>query len=214
VGNSARSWGGGAWGGTLYNCTIVSNTASMGGGAMGTDSFHIHDNCLVYNSIIYYNNAVLSAPNGENATQYDCCTPTPGPVAQDTITDPPQFVDPASGNYRLLSTSPCIDAGNNTRIPSATDLDGNPRVARAAIDMGAYEFQGGPTLAITSGPPPDKITLAWPAWASNFTLQAQSGPQSTNSWTNVVGTPILINNQNTLSLPADETLKLFRLHSQ
>jgi predicted outer membrane repeat protein len=213
AGNSGGYEGGGAWGGTLYNCTIVSNSAALASGGAATNHLRANGNCVLYNCIAYFNTAP-SAPNAENASQYYCCTPTPGVNAQNIITAPPQFVHPASGNYRLLATSPCIDAGNSTYTPSATDLDGNPRVARAAIDMGAYEFQGGPSLAIRPGPPPDKVTLAWPTWASNFTLQAQSGPQFTNSWTNVVGTPILINNQNTLSLPADETLKLFRLQSQ
>jgi hypothetical protein len=67
----------------------------------------------------------------------------------------PLFVDPDSGDFRLLPDSPCIDAGDNTAVPDGidTDLDGNPRVVDdpdtvdtgygdpPLVDMGAYEFQ-------------------------------------------------------------------------
>ena len=56
------------------------------------------------------------------------------------ITDYPQFIDPGSGNYRLLKSSPCINAGANASwMTSAYDLDGNDRILNDIVDMGAYE---------------------------------------------------------------------------
>jgi len=50
----------------------------------------------------------------------------------------------AGGDYRLASTSPCIDAGDADVVGATgdADLDGQPRSAGAAVDMGAYETQG------------------------------------------------------------------------
>jgi hypothetical protein len=60
----------------------------------------------------------------------------------------PLFRAPASGDYRLVWTSPCIDAGDNGMFPSdALDLDRHARVIDGNLDafersdMGAFEFQ-------------------------------------------------------------------------
>ena len=49
----------------------------------------------------------------------------------------------STGDYRLSSQSPCIDAGdpNYTTDPNALDLAGQPRIADGRVDVGAYEFQ-------------------------------------------------------------------------
>jgi hypothetical protein len=52
------------------------------------------------------------------------------------------FTDPVRGDYHLLPSSLCINAGDPDYIaaPNETDLDGLPRVIGGRIDMGAYEF--------------------------------------------------------------------------
>ena len=69
----------------------------------------------------------------------------------------PMFVNPGSGDYRLMAGSPCIDAANSSAVPEDinTDLDGNPRFIEdpntpdtglgpcPIVDIGAYEFQDG-----------------------------------------------------------------------
>lgn len=46
------------------------------------------------------------------------------------------------GDYHLLETSPCVDAGDPDYIPgpNENDLGGSPRVTGCAVDMGAYEY--------------------------------------------------------------------------
>jgi hypothetical protein len=153
VGNSAHyerlgpsempgGYGGGAYGGTLYNCTLTGNA---GGGA---------GQSTLYNCIVYFN----TSTSGANYANYDsslstlnCCCTTPMPAnGIGNITNAPLFVDYANGNLRLQSNSPCINAGNNAYVTTATDLDGNPRITDAHVDMGAYEFMSTP--AIVEGP--------------------------------------------------------------
>ena len=57
----------------------------------------------------------------------------------------PGFKRPLHGNYRLLSTSPCVDAGLALAWMTAErlDLSGKARVAGAAPDIGCHERQPG-----------------------------------------------------------------------
>jgi hypothetical protein len=84
------------------------------------------------------------------------------------IDSDPLFVDPDGADdeagtldddLRLSTSSPCIDAANNDLVPMdiTTDLDGHPRLVDdpftddtglgdcLIVDMGAYEYQDGPT---------------------------------------------------------------------
>ena len=139
--NSAES-GGGAVGGTLYNCSIFGNTAFESGGGV----YALWSPCTLYNSIVFFNDAPSGANHSGVTFNYSCTTPSPGGAGN--IADEPQFVNVGSGNYRLQSNSPCINRGiNQSWMTSAMDLDGNPRLyAGGVVDMGAYEFQGIPTL--------------------------------------------------------------------
>jgi len=150
TGNFATNSGGGAYASTLNNCTLVGNSAGSGGGAYWSTL----NNCIVYSN---------TAADGANYT-YDstllnyCCT-TPQPDTWQSIgniTNAPQFVNQASGNLRLQSNSPCINAGNNSYLTNyyftnLFDLDGLPRIVRGTVDIGAYEFQG----------PGSVISYAW-----------------------------------------------------
>ncbi len=54
----------------------------------------------------------------------------------------PRFVFPGGGDFHLLADSPAIDAGLDT-LPGGlpvTDVEGNPRLNGAHVDIGAYEY--------------------------------------------------------------------------
>ena len=131
TGNSANQ-GGGASGGALYNCTLIGNSVSgdfgYGGGTYEG---------MLYNCIVYYNTAT-NGPNFYSGTLNYCCT-TPDPGGVGNITNDPLF-NYAGGNLRLQSNSPCVNTGiNQDWMAGSTDLDGNPRIRRSRVDMGAYE---------------------------------------------------------------------------
>ncbi|MBI3850216.1 MAG: hypothetical protein HY298_07990 [Verrucomicrobia bacterium] len=162
AGNSA-TFGGGAYGGTLYNCTLMDNSATDGGGAKAATL----NNCTVVdnvawdsgggvasstlaNSIVAYN-AAWTDPNYAASTLDYCCTSPLPTGGRGNITLPPQFVHYPNGNLRLQSNSACINAGHNAYVSSTTDLDGLPRIVSGTVDIGAYEFQG----------PSSVISYAW-----------------------------------------------------
>ncbi len=129
--------GGGAKDSTLVNCTVVSNTGFWGGGVRGGTMI----NCIVYG------NTATNDPNWKDVFFTNCCT-TPLPAGANNITNNPQFVDAVAGDYRLAAGSPCIEAGENAFAIGLRDLDGNPRIVNAMVDMGAYEYQDGTHLVI------------------------------------------------------------------
>jgi PKD repeat protein len=167
VGNSAQ-YGGGADGSqvacTLNNCVLTRNTAYYGGGARSC----FLNNCTVAansatnsgggefggtltNCIVYYNSAP-AMPNFSGGYMTACCTtPAFAGGGPGNMTNNPVFLNLAGGDFHLQANSPCINAGNNSAVTGAADLDGNPRISGGTADMGAYEFQN----------PASIISYAW-----------------------------------------------------
>ncbi|MCA9997412.1 MAG: hypothetical protein KDE56_16750, partial [Anaerolineales bacterium] len=132
---------------TLNNATVYGNQASASGGGL-----YMNGMFSIANSIFGSNTASTSNPDlyiwsGPSNWSYSII---PGRSGTGMINANPQFED-ADGadnilgtiddNFRLLETSPAIDAGNNSAVPvNARDLDSNPRIMNSTVDMGAYEF--------------------------------------------------------------------------
>ncbi len=143
-GNACAGDGGGVGvgSGVLENCTVVFNTANRGGGVFGGE---------VRNGIVYYNRAATATNLYGGSVSYSCATPPASGAGNLSV--PPGL----SGyrNWRLVPSSPCIDAGSFSFAASDYDLDGDPRVWGGGVDMGCDEFYlpglGGPlSVAVES----------------------------------------------------------------
>jgi hypothetical protein len=129
VGNTSASDGAGLDSVTAVNCTVVSNVCTgSGGGIFGGTA---------RNSIVTGNSPSEFAVLG--TTEYTC-SPALIHGVDGNITNPPAFVNPGAGDYRLTVGSPCLDAGFNGYASGATDLDDAPRIMNLVVDMGAYEL--------------------------------------------------------------------------
>src|SRR6185369_6670119 len=125
--NFATTNGDGAFASTLVNCTVVSNSAFADSGVYnGTLR-----NCIVYDN---------AGSNWFAASLNYCCT-VPLPSGPGNFTNAPMLVDEVNGDFRLQSTSPCINSGNNLYVAVTNDLDGNPRLVGGTVDLGACEYQ-------------------------------------------------------------------------
>ena len=144
--NACGTHGGGVFmtGGMLLNDTIVYNEATdQGGGVWGGQVF----NCIAFFNKAYNGTNVYNTVN----VGYSCTAPlASGPG---NISSPPGLA--GYRNWRLVPSSPCIDAGSFSLASGDYDLDGDPRVWGGGVDMGCDEFYlpglGGPlSVAVES----------------------------------------------------------------
>jgi len=113
---------------TLTNVTITNNAANQEGGGIYLDG----SNLTLTNSIIWDNiqeSISLSNENGESIIIYSDIEG--GWEGEGNIDLDPLFFNPDSGDYSLMETSPCIDAGI---------IIGDMEYFCTTPDMGAYEF--------------------------------------------------------------------------
>jgi hypothetical protein len=163
LGGALAGYGGAAYGSVLNMCLVISNVASWTGGGV---SYGLLNNCtltgnsakpgvggahnsLLNNCISYYNagntrtvdncyNAYSSA--FDLSVNFCCTTPMPG-SGIGNFTNAPLLVDLAGRDFHLQTNSPCINAGANAYVTSATDFDGKARITGGTVDVGAYEFE-------------------------------------------------------------------------
>lgn len=177
--NAATTGGGGIYclnnsSSKVINNTFVNNTATQGGAVYSnTASPLLANNVMTFNSSGVYKTTASGSPTlrrndvyGNTAYNYSGITNPTG--TNGNISVDPRFIRKAGagadgtwgttdddyGDLRLMTVSPCIDAGSNADVPSGilTDLAGLSRFiddpampdtgsgTAPIVDMGAYEM--------------------------------------------------------------------------
>ena len=146
VGNAASIDGGGVRLGdalgtvypTLVNNTVADNATGSGSGVIVNGSGTRTYNNVITDGVECVGTVGLLHSN--NASSFTgTCSGAAG--INGNLSQPPMFINPATGNYALHQGSPSIDAGDNG-APSIPDSDirGIGRIVNGTIDQGAYEF--------------------------------------------------------------------------
>jgi len=147
----------------LLNCTFYGNTSPVFD-TPPTNSTESPDGSRVYSSGSIITNCIFYNEPSEMAVSIkfgrsepliitsiyekepESGQPRIVPPAPDVLFANPYGPDGIQGteddDFRPAPGSPVIDAGTNETVPKLppTDLDGNPRILNAIVDIGAYEF--------------------------------------------------------------------------
>ena len=137
---------------TIVNCTFYGNSAAYGAGiSIEVSSGSIIKNCIFWNNYASNSNGgAFSDVSSDYAPTVEYCLMQPetfyGTGTGSITNQNPLFVNAEQGDFRLLSGSPALDAGNNTAIAGVpTDIAGNDRIQNTTVDMGAYEGAASPS---------------------------------------------------------------------
>ncbi len=152
---SAGALSAGSTGGIIENNTFIGNNggslyaynATLTSGALTFGTNDIVRNNIFVDNDDYSQYAVQSYPNGlsldyncfyDNSLNYGA-----GILSTNEVTSNPEFTNQSGGDYSLLNTSPCIDAGAPVSDTTGygQDYAGGYRISRDLIDIGAFEYQ-------------------------------------------------------------------------
>ncbi len=170
AGNTAEHGGGlccsGKTNATISHCTITDNLSNgCGGGVSCYEGIATVSNCIIWGNTAHYGQQLHLKFNGSNLTisYSDVQEGQSGVYVEPgctlnwdvgNIDSDPYFVNPSAGDYHLLVSSPCINAGDPCYSggPSETDIDGDQRVIDNRTDIGADEVPAATTPIITTLP--------------------------------------------------------------
>ncbi|MHC4620635.1 MAG: S8 family serine peptidase, partial [Planctomycetota bacterium] len=145
---------------TISNCTFTKNAAVYGGAIYNYDCSPQISNCLLWdNSATTAGDEIynwVSDPNTRSADPNISYSdikgsggsgggwdPNLGTDCGGNIDQDPCFADADANDFHLSPDSPCINAGDpNADYSGQTDIDGDPRLMAATVDIGADEFSG------------------------------------------------------------------------
>ena len=133
---------------TVFGNTIVHNTATLAGGGIqfGTSTSAFTNNLLAFNGSGFNfagGTATFSHNDVYGNTAYNFQYITDPTGTNGNISADPLLVNATSLPYdlHLTATSPCVDAGDDSVVTTGMlDIDGQPRINGAHVDIGADEL--------------------------------------------------------------------------
>ncbi|MCE1201421.1 MAG: DUF6273 domain-containing protein, partial [Bacteroidia bacterium] len=178
------SWNGSATSPKITNCSFSGNTGPGIHINPGASPF-IH-NCVIWGNGSGIFAGINSSPTVTHSIVQGGFTGTGNLDIDPLFINQPVIGLGSSGDLRLQTCSPAINAGDNAAVPAGItrDLDNNPRFYNSGtVDMGAYELQAVPasyptnggTIAssqsLCSGSTPAQLTSSAPASGQTGTLE-------------------------------------------
>jgi PKD repeat protein len=134
--------------GLLENCTIVDNTVGASGGGGVNQTGGTVRNCIISGNKTAQGAATDYTGNGE--ATYSCAPELVSGTGNTSLD--PLFADAANADFRLSSSSPCVDAGTAIDPDVTVDFARAARVVDGdgdgvpAIDMGCLEYVRDPSV--------------------------------------------------------------------
>jgi hypothetical protein len=169
---------------SFINCSIVENRAlhQVGGVNINSPPLNRFTNCILWNNVGYGKSDRGVQIYGPSSKEYcyiqgifneNKNEPRFRKIGYwDNNGTPEDITDDnwISGDYHLLSSSPCIDSGHPSVILTEyeVDLDGNPRIQNGRIDMGVYEF-------VNATPVANATDVTGYAWVDGYALVKLDG---------------------------------------
>ena len=121
----------------VENCILVGNMTNSAASATATPVLHECNDPLVNGMTKMTSANLLHTCLWPSAFDYVGYT---GVMVRD-----PGFKNRAAADLHLRSSSPCLNAGRNNRVPAgATDVEGLPRIIGKNVDLGCFECDATP----------------------------------------------------------------------
>jgi len=124
--------------GTMRNCTVAGNSTTNHQYAGIYRAGGTATNTLVYGNVAVRSGYTSAEVNTTNGFAYSCAPELTN--GEGNVTGNPQFKDVAAGDYSILGSSSCFNAGTNgTWVYTSPDLNGEQRVRYQKVDIGCFE---------------------------------------------------------------------------
>jgi len=158
TGNTSSTGGGGIYCISTYSSRIINNTIKGNSADHGGGIAFLRSSPIITNTILWDNNAssgqeLWIGNTSHSSTVYISYSDvfagkasvhvSPGCTlhwGDGMIDSDPLFADPGNSDFHITFNSPCRGSGNNTAVTESCDIEGDPRIAFKAVDIGADEF--------------------------------------------------------------------------